>query len=96
MLLGRFLFEEVELLQVLKERLGAGSAFVEQSAIRNSRGNQNWAWRAKRGEREIQTGKVANVLIGTGAIFIAITHMMKGLVINFLNFLRLLPTSCYF
>ena len=30
-LLGRFLFEEVELLQVLMERLGPGSAFVEQS-----------------------------------------------------------------
>ena len=27
---GRFLFEEVELLQVLMERLGPGSAFVEQ------------------------------------------------------------------
>jgi hypothetical protein len=27
--------------------------------------------------------KVANVLIGIGAIFIAITHMMKGLAINF-------------
>jgi hypothetical protein len=47
---------------------------------------QNWAWRAKHGEREIQAGKVA------GAIFIAITRMMKGLVSNFLNFLRLLPT----
>ena len=44
---------------------------------------QNWAWRAKHGEREIQAGKVANVLIGIGAIFIAITRMMKGLVINF-------------
>jgi hypothetical protein len=30
-LLGRFLFEEVELLQVLMERLGPGSTFVEQS-----------------------------------------------------------------
>ena len=29
--------------------------------------------------QEIQQGKVANVLIGIGAIFIAITHMMKGL-----------------
>jgi hypothetical protein len=47
-------------------------------------------------EREIQAGKVANVLIGIGAIFIAITRMIKGLVMNFLNFLRLLPTSCYF
>ena len=27
--------------------------------------------------------KVANVLIGIGAIFIAITQMIKGLVINF-------------
>jgi hypothetical protein len=44
---------------------------------------QNWAWRAKHGERGIQAGKVANVLIGIGAILIAITHMMKGLVINF-------------
>jgi hypothetical protein len=35
------------------------------------------------GEREIQAGKVANVLIGIGAIFIAITRMMKGLVVNF-------------
>jgi hypothetical protein len=35
------------------------------------------------GELEIQAGKVANVLIGIGAIFIAITRMMKGLVINF-------------
>jgi hypothetical protein len=34
-------------------------------------------------EREIQAGKVANVLIGIGAIFIAITRMMKGLVMNF-------------
>jgi hypothetical protein len=41
------------------------------------------AWRAKHGEREIQAGKVANVLIGIGAIFIAITRMMKGLVMNF-------------
>ena len=40
----------------------------------------------------MQAGKAANVLIGIGAIFIAITRMMKGLVINFLNFLRLLPT----
>ena len=30
-----------------------------------------------------KTGKVANVLIGIGAIFIAITRMMKGLVMNF-------------
>jgi hypothetical protein len=30
-LLGRFLFEEVELLQVLMEPLSPGSAFVEQS-----------------------------------------------------------------
>jgi hypothetical protein len=44
---------------------------------------QNWAWRAKHGAREIQAGKVANVLIGIGAIFIAIARMMKGLVINF-------------
>jgi hypothetical protein len=40
------------------------------------------AWRAKHGEREIQTGKVANVLIGIGVILIAITGMMKGLVID--------------
>jgi hypothetical protein len=40
---------------------------------------QNWAWRDKHGEREIRAGKVANVLIGIGAIFIGITHMMKGL-----------------
>jgi hypothetical protein len=39
--------------------------------------------RAKHGERGIQAGKVAKVLIGIGAILIAITHMMKGLVINF-------------
>jgi hypothetical protein len=38
---------------------------------------------AKHGQREIQAGKVANVLIGIGAILIAITRMMKGLVINF-------------
>jgi hypothetical protein len=44
---------------------------------------QNWAGRAKHGEREIQAGKVANALIGIGAIFIAITRMMKGLVMNF-------------
>ena len=44
---------------------------------------KNWAWRSKHGEREIQAGEVANVLIGIGAIFIAITRMMKGLVINF-------------
>jgi len=30
-LLGRFLFEEVELLQVLMERLGPGSTFADQS-----------------------------------------------------------------
>jgi hypothetical protein len=30
-----------------------------------------------------KTGKVANVLIGIGAIFIAIARMVKGLVINF-------------
>ena len=30
-----------------------------------------------------RAGKVANVLIGIGAIFIAITRMMKGLVMNF-------------
>ena len=35
-LLGRFLFEEVELLQVLMERLGPGSAFVEQSWLLQS------------------------------------------------------------
>ena len=46
-------------------------------------GLQKWVWRAKYGEREIQAGKAANVLIGIGAIFIAITRMMKGLVINF-------------
>jgi len=39
--------------------------------------------RAKYGEREIQTAEVAKVLIGIGAIFIAITHMMKGLGINY-------------
>jgi hypothetical protein len=33
---------------------------------------------AKHVEREIQAGKVANVLIGIGAILIAITRMMKG------------------
>jgi hypothetical protein len=44
---------------------------------------QSWAWRAKHGERGIQEGKVANVLIGIGAILIAITRMMKGLAINF-------------
>jgi hypothetical protein len=35
-LLGRFLFEELELLQVLMERLGPGSAFVEQSWLLQS------------------------------------------------------------
>jgi hypothetical protein len=30
-----------------------------------------------------KTGKVANVLIGIGAIFLAITRMMKGHVMNF-------------
>jgi hypothetical protein len=44
---------------------------------------QNWAWRAPGTESGIQTAEVAKVLIGIGAIFIAITHMMKGLVINF-------------
>jgi hypothetical protein len=39
--------------------------------------------RAKHGERGIQAGNVAKVLIGIGAILIAITRMMKGLVINF-------------
>jgi hypothetical protein len=35
-LLGRFLFEELELLQVLMERLGPGSAFIEQSWLLQS------------------------------------------------------------
>ena len=39
--------------------------------------------RAKYGEREIQTAEVAKVLIGIGAIILAITNTMKGLVINF-------------
>ena len=33
---GRFLFEEVELLQVLMERLGPGNAFVAQSWLLQS------------------------------------------------------------
>ena len=41
-LLGRFLFEEVELLQVLMERLGPGSAFVAQSWLLQSIGPASW------------------------------------------------------
>jgi hypothetical protein len=39
---GRFLFEEVELLQVLKERLGPGSAFVAQSWLLQSICPASW------------------------------------------------------
>jgi hypothetical protein len=39
---GRFLFEEVELLQVLVERLGPGSAFVEQSWLLQSICSTSW------------------------------------------------------
>jgi hypothetical protein len=73
-LLGRFLFEEVELLQVLTS---TGRLVGLMSGCKIGPGAPS----TKR--REIQGGKVANVLIGIGAILIAITRMMKGLVTNF-------------
>ena len=56
---------------------------------------KKWAWRAKHGGREIQAGKVANVLIGIGDIHCNCPHD-EGACNQLLNFVRLLPTSCYF
>jgi hypothetical protein len=39
---------------------------------------QNWTWRRQARRAGNTSGKVANVLIGIGAILIAITRMMKG------------------
>ena len=44
---------------------------------------QNWAWRRQARTAGNTSRQSANVLIGIGAILIAITRMMKGLVINF-------------
>lgn len=57
---------------------------------------QNWAWRAKHGERGIQEGKVANVLIGIRRDIDCNYLHDEGACNQLLNFLRLLPTSCYF
>jgi hypothetical protein len=45
---------------------------------------QNWAWRRQAQESgKYKQAKVAKIVIGIGAILIAITRMLKGLVINF-------------
>jgi hypothetical protein len=71
------------LISILTLLMGTGMIVFNGPLSRLNVRLQNWAWRAKHGEREIQAGKVANVLIGIAAIFIAIARMMKGLVINF-------------
>jgi hypothetical protein len=57
---------------------------------------QNWgpARQALRSENTSRQG-CKNVLIGIGAMLIAITPD-EGACNQLLNFLRLLPTSCYF
>jgi hypothetical protein len=52
---------------------------------------QNWAWRAKRGEREIQSRHSCKRIDRIGAILIAMTRIMKGFVSAFE--LSALPTS---
>ena len=79
------------LINILTLLMGTAMIIFKRPQSGLMSGCKNWpaapsspclAWRAKHGEREIQAGKVANVLIGIGVILIAITGMMKGLVID--------------